>query len=201
MAIYSFLALPTGYLLGSIPTTYIIGRLVGKIDMRTEGDGHISAAAIYRRLGRIPYLLVVLIDASKGALAMLIASMFTESTVIILATGLAAVIGHCWSVFLKFKGGLGATVIGGVLASTILHQFLIGMGIAGIVFLIKRKPGLCTGIVIVVTSIVLLIQGQPPILIIYPIILIMCMVIKRFQVNREHNTIAQEQTTEDKCLT
>ncbi|MBM3149220.1 MAG: hypothetical protein FJZ88_04210, partial [Chloroflexi bacterium] len=79
MAWYSFLAIPLGYLIGSFPSTLIIGRLMGKQDMRTEGDGKISAAAVYRRMGRIPYAIVVLMDIGKGALAIVAARALTDS--------------------------------------------------------------------------------------------------------------------------
>ena len=65
MVWYSFLAVPLAYLIGSFPSTLIIGKLVGRTDMRAEGDGKISAAAIYRRMGRLPYTIVVLMDIGK----------------------------------------------------------------------------------------------------------------------------------------
>ena len=184
MIVYSLLLVPLGYLLGSIPSAYIIGRLVGNVDIQREGDGRISAASVYRRLGSTPYLMVILMDVSKGALTILIAKMLTESLILILITGFAVVIGHNWSIFLKFKGGLGATVIYGVLASLVFWQFLIGSAIAAIPFLATRKSGVSTGILVIAVCIVLLIQNLPPILVIYPIILILPMVLKRFQISR-----------------
>ena len=77
MAWYSILAVPLAYLIGSFPSTLIIGKLVGRTDMRVEGDGKISAAAVYRRMGRIPYAIVVIMDISKGALAVVAARALT----------------------------------------------------------------------------------------------------------------------------
>lgn len=96
-----------GYLLGSIPSAYIVGRLVGKIDVREEGDGRISASVVHRKLGLLPFLLVVVMDVVKGAIAVIIAGLLTDSLIVVLLSGFAAVLGHNWSVFLKFKGGVG----------------------------------------------------------------------------------------------
>lgn len=192
------IAVILGYLLGSIPSAYIIGRLWGKIDLREEGDGRISAAAIHRRLGKIPFVLVVIMDVGVGVLAVFIAKMltdaplgvFTDSQLAVLIAGFAAVVGHDWPVFLKFKGGLGATTTWGVLVALVWWQTLVVVVCAFIIFLIikRRRPGLITGLIIVVLSIVLLaqslLQGTPLILAIYPYILIMLMVLKRFQVSR-----------------
>lgn len=189
MVWYSFLAVPLAYLIGSFPSTLIIGRLVERTDMRVEGDGKISAAAVYRRMGRIPYVIVVLMDIGKGALAVVAARALTDSMPLILVAGFFAVAGHCWSVFMKFQGGLGATAICGVLGATIFWPLVIGLAV-GIVFqLISRKSGIATALIIAVITIVLLVQrfilhqnlDQPWYIVLYPLILISLMVIKYFQ--------------------
>jgi glycerol-3-phosphate acyltransferase PlsY len=184
------IAVVLGYLLGSIPSAYIIGRLMGKIDVRQEGDGRISASAVHKRLGVVPFLLVVIMDVGEGVLAVLIARMLTESLTVEMIAGFAAVVGHNWSVFLKFKGGLGATTTYGVLVSLVWWQFLAVAAAVFILFLImkRKKSGLSTAILIIGLSIVLLIQylfqNAPLILAIYPFILILLMVLKRFQISR-----------------
>ena len=126
MEFVQLLAIPIGYLLGAFPSAYIIGRLWGRVDISREGDGHVSATAVYRRSGRIPFVTVIILDVGKGALAIFIANNITDNLYIVLAAGIAAVIGHCWSVYIKFRGGLGATAIYGVLAGLVFWQFLIG---------------------------------------------------------------------------
>src|SRR4030042_6157974 len=142
------IAVVLGYLIGSIPSAYIIGRLVGKIDLRQEGDGRISAAAVHRKLGVVPFLVVVVMDVGVGVLSVLIAKMltdtpldvFTDSQLAVLVAGFAAVVGHNWSVFLKFRGGLGATTMFGVLVTLVWWQFLVMAAAAFILFLVlKRK--------------------------------------------------------------
>jgi glycerol-3-phosphate acyltransferase PlsY len=187
MANISLAAIPIGYLLGAIPSAFIVGKLIGHIDLRVEGDGRISAAAIYWRLGAYPYLLVVCVDIGKAALAVFIASLLDAPLSILLATGFITVIGHCWSVFMKFKGGLGATAICGTLLYLFPIPLLIGMVATSIFLIVTRKTGLSSGIIIVITSIVLLIQHQPWIVVFYPVILILIMVSKRFQVRKAAN--------------
>jgi glycerol-3-phosphate acyltransferase PlsY len=182
------IAIILGYILGSIPSAYIIGHLMGKIDVRQEGDGRISAAAIHKRLGVVPFVLVVIMDVGEGVLAVLIARMLTESLIVVLIAGFSAVVGHNWSVFLKFKGGLGATTTYGVLVCLVWWQTLTGAAVAGIILLTTRKSGLSTAVLILVVSVVLLaqnlFQNAPLILAVYPLILILLMVLKRFQISR-----------------
>jgi glycerol-3-phosphate acyltransferase PlsY len=175
-----------GYILGSIPSAYIIGRLMGKIDVRQEGDGHISAAAVHRKLGVVPFVLVVVMDVGAGVLAVLAARMLTESLLVVLIAGFAAVVGHNWSVFLKFRGGLGATTMFGVLVCLVWWQFLVVAAVVFILFLImkRKKSGLGTAVLIIALSILLFIQKSPLILVIYPFILILLMLLKRFQISR-----------------
>jgi len=180
------IAVVLGYLIGSIPSAYIIGRLMGKIDVRQEGDGRISAAAVHRKLGAVPFVLVVLMDVGAGVLTVLIASMLTESQIAVLIAGFAAVVGHNWSVFLKFRGGMGATTIYGVLVTLVWWQLLAVAAAAFILFLImkRKKSGLSTAVLIIALSILLFVQKAPLILVIYPFVLIMLMLLKRFQISK-----------------
>jgi len=192
MAWYSFLAITLGYLIGSFPSTLIIGRLVGRTDMRTEGDGKISAAAVYRKMGHIPYAIVVLVDIGKGALAIFAAKALTSYMVIILVAGFFAVVGHCWSVFMKFQGGLGATVMCGVLGATVFWPLVIGLAVGIVFLLITHKSGPGSGVVIAVITIALLVQRlllhqdqeQPWYIVLYPLILISLMVLKHLQARK-----------------
>lgn len=180
------IAVVLGYLIGSIPSAYIIGRLVGKIDLRPEGDGRISAAAVHRKLGVFPFVLVVIMDVGAGVLAVLIAQMLTDSQLPVLIAGFAAVVGHNWSVFLKFRGGLGATTTFGVLVTLVWWQFLLVAAVAFTIFLItkRKRSGLMTTILIVGLSALLFVQELPLILVIYPFVLITLMPLKSFQISK-----------------
>jgi glycerol-3-phosphate acyltransferase PlsY len=175
-----------GYLLGSTPSAYIVGRLIGKIDLRSLPDGRISASAVNKKFGVLPFLLVVVMDVGKGALAVVFAGLLADSLIITLLAGFAAVLGHNWSVFLKFKGGLGATVIYGVLVAIVWWQMLIAAAVGGILYFKIRKSGLSTGILIAVITTILLVQyllGRGPLILVpYPLVLILLMLAKRFQI-------------------
>jgi glycerol-3-phosphate acyltransferase PlsY len=113
-----------GYLIGSIPTAYIIGRALKGVDIRQIGDGNMGAANTFRQLGPKAGVTVGIIDASKGAAAILIAQAAGLSLFAVLLTGVAAVIGHNWPVFLGFRGGRGEATTIGVLLVTITQPML-----------------------------------------------------------------------------
>ena len=114
-----------GYFLGSIPTAYIIGRLLKGVDIRQIGDGNMGAANTFRQLGAKAGVAVGIIDAAKGALAVLIAQAAGLSLFAVLLTGAAVVVGHNWPVFLGFRGGRGEATTIGVLLTTITQPMLI----------------------------------------------------------------------------
>ncbi len=101
------------YLLGSIPTGLLLARLVGGVDIRTAGSGNIGATNVYRTMGRTVGIMTLVGDCLKGLLPVLVAKQLGYAEVWILAIGLAAFIGHVFTIFLRFKGGKGvATALG-----------------------------------------------------------------------------------------
>lgn len=101
-----FLLLLAGYLLGSLPFGLLVGRLY-RIDIRQYGSGNIGATNVLRTLGLLPGAAVFILDTLKGTAAVLLAAHFSTSPLLIVGCGLLAVIGHSFSVFLKFQGGKG----------------------------------------------------------------------------------------------
>jgi acyl phosphate:glycerol-3-phosphate acyltransferase len=179
-----FLSIVIAYLIGSISATTIVGRIVGNIDMRREEDGRISASAVFDKLGLVPFVIVVLMDASLAASAVMLARLFGGSESTLMLAGLAAVTGHNWSAFLKFKGGLGATAIAGVLLALAPLASVTGMTFAGIVVLLTRRSGLSTLLGIGAISTAIMFQNNVGILAGYPILLSTVMLIKKVQVAR-----------------
>ena len=96
------------YLLGSIPFGFVIGKAKG-VDIRKYGSGNIGTSNVARILGKKAAILTLLGDGSKGLIPVLLAKLFIDSDVWIVAVGLAAIIGHNWPIFLKFRGGRGVT--------------------------------------------------------------------------------------------
>ena len=109
-----FLLILGAYLIGAIPTGVILTRLVGGEDIRSAGSGNIGATNVYRVAGRKLGVITLVGDCLKGVIPLLIAQQgfnLTEGGIALVA--LAAFIGHCYPVYLGFKGGKGvATALG-----------------------------------------------------------------------------------------
>ena len=94
------------YIIGGLPFGYLIVRLSCGKDVRTMGSGNIGATNVHRTVGRNAGLIVLLLDIVKGVLAVWIAALLTHNNPLALAlAALAVMLGHCYSVFLRFKGG------------------------------------------------------------------------------------------------
>lgn len=110
------------YLIGAIPTAYIFGRLIKKIDIREHGSGNVGATNAFRVLGKGSGTTVLLIDIIKGIIpTTIIANLFgfTDPLMLVIL-GIVAVAAHNWTVFLNFKGGKGiATSLGVLIGLTI----------------------------------------------------------------------------------
>lgn len=106
-----------GYLLGSIPTGLWIGKWRGGGDIRTSGSGRTGATNTFRALGLRWSVTVLALDALKGALPILIMMVVWDSPTGEVVGGLAAVVGHQFPLFARFRGGRGAaTALGGTIA-------------------------------------------------------------------------------------
>lgn len=112
------LALLAAYLLGAVPTSFLAGRYVARVDLRQLGSRNLGATNVYRVLGWRYAVPVGLFDIGKGVVPVLVfPSRVGEAPWIPLAVGAAAIVGHVFSVFVKFRGGKGvATAAGVVLA-------------------------------------------------------------------------------------
>jgi glycerol-3-phosphate acyltransferase PlsY len=117
-----------GYFLGSIPTAYIAGHWLKGKDIRHMGDANMGAANAFRQLGAKAGVAVGIIDATKGAVAVLIAQAVSLPLVAVLLTGTAAVVGHNWPVFIGFRGGRGEATTIGVLLTLLTQPMLIIAG-------------------------------------------------------------------------
>jgi acyl phosphate:glycerol-3-phosphate acyltransferase len=105
------------YLVGAIPFGLFFGKAMGGVDVRTVGSRNIGATNVLRAAGKKAGLLTLLADCLKGMVPVLIAALLFSDELITVLTGIAAILGHTFPVYLRFKGGKGvATSFGVVLA-------------------------------------------------------------------------------------
>jgi acyl-phosphate glycerol 3-phosphate acyltransferase len=151
------------YLLGSVPFSYLVARLWG-VDLRTVGSGNIGGANVWRSCGFPAFLLAITCDISKGAALPLYAIYgLGWSGMPVVLIGLAAILGHTFSIFMKFKGGKAVATSGGVL----LAIFPIGVGIGVIAWVltfalsrIASVASIVAALAACIAAIVLLASGQ-----------------------------------------
>ncbi|MFA5524159.1 MAG: glycerol-3-phosphate 1-O-acyltransferase PlsY [Tissierellales bacterium] len=126
-----------GYALGNFATSFILGKIFKKTDIRKHGSGNAGATNALRVFGIKLAVATFIIDALKGALAVMIGNSLLGPTGGLIA-GISAVIGHNWPVLLKFKGGKGiASTIGVVF--TINYQITLICVIVGVLIVIKTR--------------------------------------------------------------
>jgi glycerol-3-phosphate acyltransferase PlsY len=107
------LAVAFGYLVGSIPFAFLLARRRG-VDLRRAGSGNVGAANVLRTSG-VPHAIAAMcLDAAKGAVAVLVAQRLTNGPATPVAAGMAAVIGHVYPPWLRFRGGKGVATAAGV---------------------------------------------------------------------------------------
>jgi glycerol-3-phosphate acyltransferase PlsY len=103
------------YILGSVPFGLLLTRIIGGADVRKEGSGNIGAANVARVAGTLPGILTLILDAAKGAAAVLLAEhLSNESAAWMMIAGFAALVGHCFPIWLNFKGGKGVATAAGL---------------------------------------------------------------------------------------
>jgi glycerol-3-phosphate acyltransferase PlsY len=109
----------TSYLIGGIPTAYLVTRLLLGQDIRNLGDRNAGAANVFRNVGPRAGLVVGFVDILKGAVAVLLVGSLTDSTALQFMAGIAVLAGHNWPIHLGFRGGRGAATAIGVLLPTV----------------------------------------------------------------------------------
>jgi len=157
-----------GYFIGSIPFGLLLTKLFTKQDIRNIGSGNIGATNVLRTGNKKLAIATLLLDAGKGALLILLPIHVNDPAVphyfgnlMALTIGLGAVIGHCFPVWLKFKGGKGVATTLGVLLAAVPYAGLATLGAWIIAALIFRISSLAALIAATIAPIVtLLIYGQ-----------------------------------------
>jgi acyl phosphate:glycerol-3-phosphate acyltransferase len=149
------LSLLGGYLLGSIPVGYLVGKLHG-VDVRRVGSGRTGGTNVLRAVGLIPSAITILGDALKGLAAVGLARLWFGTELSAVVAGAAVVIGHNWSIFLGFKGGAGGITAASALAALnpLCGAIVALLGIAG--FVVWRMASVATLIVALLAPVSLL---------------------------------------------
>lgn len=132
MIIFLFLILIACYLLGSVPSGYLIGKAFKGIDLRHFGSGNIGFTNVLRVIGTFPALIVLIVDITKGIISVYLGFFFAQlmgidSQVMGGIGGLASIVGHNWPIFLKFQGGKGVAVTAGVFLALTPIPFLLSL--------------------------------------------------------------------------
>ncbi|TRW97303.1 glycerol-3-phosphate 1-O-acyltransferase PlsY [Paracoccus sp. M683] len=148
-----------GYLLGSIPFGLVIARALGLGDLRQIGSGNIGTTNVLRTGNKPAAAATLLLDAGKGAIAVLLARYFAGETAAILAGG-AAFLGHCFPVWLGFKGGKGVATFLGTLIALDWRLGLIACATWLVVALIARISSLSALIAAALSPIVAWMLGR-----------------------------------------
>jgi len=132
IVVSSILAVILSYLIGSLPSAYLVGRLVKGIDIRKTGTGNMGAMNVFYKVGFWPGMLVGTMDAGKGALAVWVGTLICQLTtppslvllIVQMLCGISAIMGHNWPAYLGFKrGGRGGATVVGILF------FMVPLGI------------------------------------------------------------------------
>jgi len=184
----------SSYLIGSIPTAYIFGRLLKGIDIRKHGSGNVGATNAFRVLGKGYGITILILDMLKGFvvvvfLGSILSAKITgipEATMRI-ALGMSCICGHIWTVFLRFKGGKGvATTLGVFLGLSVvavgLKLFLCVILTWLLVFIITHIVSIASVIAAISLPVYLLLFNQPRVLI-YSSILLCLLIILRHKSN------------------
>ena len=153
------LAVAVAYLLGSIPFAFLAGRARG-IDLRTVGSGNLGAANVFRTLGRGWGIGVMAADIGKGLLAVLIARAITDDPWPAIAAG-AAMAGHVFPVWLRFKGGKGVAVGGGGVIGLMPLAAAVLLGLWLVILLTTRYSSLASITCAVVATPLAALMGYP----------------------------------------
>jgi acyl phosphate:glycerol-3-phosphate acyltransferase len=174
----AFVQILLAYLLGSIPSAWLAGTWVKGIDIRRHGSGNMGATNVFRVLGPGPGVAVLLADVAKGAAAVLLLPQLAPQGPLVwwqdsgaLAAsawwpcllGLAAVLGHSYTIFLGFKGGKGVATSLGVFLALAPFATLVALAVFGVIFWATRmvSAGSLAAAAILPSAVVLFKEWRP----------------------------------------
>ncbi len=140
------------YLVGSVPFGYLAGKLIKRVDLRQQGSKNVGATNVFRVVGTLPAIVVLFLDICKGFLSIHLPGLFQLDgsvgispqtfTLLTILAGLAAIAGHNWTIFLKFRGGKGVATGCGVSLGLAPFPALVSLAIFVVVTGLTRYVSL-----------------------------------------------------------
>ena len=167
------------YLLGATPFAYLIPRWSKGVDIRSLGTGNPGTANVFRTVGLGAAIAVGALDIGKGAAPVLLARAASLSEGWALAAGVAAVLGHCYSPYLRFRGGGGMAASIGTLLALMPLETAVMLPLLGLVYIVLTGSS-TTGTVVGFTTLLGLAwsRGQPLVHILAPLVLMLLMLLR-----------------------
>jgi len=154
------------YLLGSIPFGYLIVRSQRGIDVRATGSGSIGATNVMRNLGIAGFVATLVLDAGKGLVAVMVAEKLTQPwqdhSAWVAAAGVAAIFGHCFPAWLKFRGGKGVATGLGVFIMLVPLPIGAALAVFGLVVALTRTISLGTIVAATAFPVLVYTLNHPP---------------------------------------
>jgi len=173
------LVIVLSYLLGAIPFGYLIPRWTKGVDIRSLGTGNPGTANVFRTVGLGPAIPVGALDIGKGVAPVLLARAAGLSEGWALVAGVAAVLGHCYSPYLRFQGGGGLAASIGTLLALMPLETAVMLPLLGLVYIVLTGSS-TTGTVVGFITLIGLAwwRGQPVVHILAPLVLMLLMLLR-----------------------
>ena len=152
------------YIFGSVPFALIIGTVFYHVDVRKYGSGNIGTTNVFRVLGKTAGVIVFIGDFAKGFLPVFMATRLVEgddAALVAVLTAGAAIAGHTWPIFLRFRGGKGVATGGGTVTALMPLLFLLAFAVFWIVLLFGRMVSVASLAAVVTLSVAVFATGQP----------------------------------------
>lgn len=150
---------PLAVFIGATPFGFLAGKLKG-IDIREHGSGNIGSTNVLRSLGKPVGVVVLILDVLKGLVPVLIAKMISDNSILHIATAMAAILGHNYTFWLKFKGGKGIATTAGAMLLLITIPLALSLTAWLVVLQISRYVSLASIVAALVIPVVIAIQNM-----------------------------------------
>ncbi len=150
------------YLMGSLPTALLVVRVISGKDVRRLGSGNVGATNATRAAGLQVGIVVTLVDAGKGAVSVWLMNVFDPASGWLAAAMLAAVVGHCFPVWLRFRGGKGVATLFGALLVLMPSSTLVAAALWLVVLALWRYVSLASLLATAVVPVLVAFIDRPP---------------------------------------